>query len=120
MSSPSSTDLHDLAQEDQAPAEQILANALQLYAAIPGPARAATLRALRATDPAAQPALAREVVRTIVAFQLQERRAAAIRNANGGTLPTAERFDAAEDEALGAEAVARIKASRERRADRGR
>ena len=111
-----SVPLRDLALQVRAPEEQILAGALELYAAIPAPARAATLRALRATAPDAQPALAREVVRAVVGVRLLQRQAAVIREANAGQDPEPEPFDLAADDALGAEVVARIRGSRERRA----
>lgn len=126
MASPLTTELHELASEEQAPAEQILANALELYAAIPSVARAATLRALRATAPEAHGDLAQEVSRAILAFRLQQRRAAAVRRIErrsaAGTSEEAivstppAPLTLEEDAALGAEAVRLVKESRERRA----
>lgn len=109
-------DWHALVEEDQAPPEQILANALEFYTAIPAPARAAALDALRSPDPGAHAALVREIMRTVIAFQLQTRRADLIRNANGGVMPPEEPIDLDEDEQLGQEAVRLVKESREYRA----
>lgn len=128
--SSANVDLQELADEERTPAEQILANALELYAAIPPGARVATLRALRATAPTAHPSLAQEVSKAIIGFQLRQRRAAALRRferrvaAPAGAEGEGARvvgagpapLSMAEDDALGAEAVRGVKASRERRA----
>ncbi len=116
MAAPNNIDVRELAEEDQAPAEQILANALQLYAALPAQARAATLAALRSPDPAAHGRLIREVVRTILKVQLQEHRESMLRAAGSDDLPSESPVDLAADEAFGQETVELIKQSRERRA----
>lgn len=113
---PSTIDLHTLVETDQAPPEQILANAMQLYAALPPAARTALLDTLRSPDPAAHTALTREIVRTVLAFQLKTRRDALIRDGNGGQMPDEAPLDLEEDAALGDEAVRLVKESRELRA----
>jgi hypothetical protein len=105
--------LSDLTQADQASPEEILANALQLYAALPPAARAATLDALRSPDPAAYGSLVRELVRTILSFQLKQRREYIRDQVLRGALPAVPDMS---DEEAGAEAVRLIEESRERRA----
>lgn len=115
MTSPT-IDLRNLSEESHAPPEEIIASALALYAALPAPARTAALEALRSPDPAAHTELVREIARAVAAHQLQARRAAIIRAANGGVMPPEAPIDLAEDTAQGDEAVRLVKESRELRA----
>lgn len=120
MASPACVDLQELAEQEHAPAEQIVASALELYAALPA-ARRATRQALRTTAPTADALLAPEVSRAVIGVQLQQRRAAALRRIDqrtvyttGGAAPDApgraapEALSRAEEEALGAEVLSSL------------
>lgn len=109
----SEPDVAELAREDNAPPEQIMASALALYAALPPAVRSATLDALRSPDPGARPALIDELVRTVVAHQLRQRRAAIRQRVAAGEVPALPELS---EEEMGAEAVRLVKESRERRA----
>jgi len=119
MASPS-IDLRELAQEDHAPAEQILANALQFYAALPAEARQASLAAMRSADPAAHTRLVRELVRTVLKVQLEEQRDQMLRAAHGGELPPEAPLELEADEAYGQETMNLIRHAREQRTTRFR
>ncbi len=103
----------ELAHQEGASPEQIMASALALYAALPPTVRAATLEALRSPDPAAHAALTNELVRAVVVHEMRQRRAAIGQRVASGETPALPDLS---DEEMGAEAVRLVKESRQRRA----
>lgn len=106
----------ELAREENASPEQIMASALALYAALPPAVRSATIEALRSADPAAHATLVNELVRAVVVHELRNRRAGIRRRVAVGELSALPDLS---DEEMGAEAVRLVKESRERRAGAG-
>ncbi|HEX5724447.1 MAG TPA: hypothetical protein VFX98_03225 [Longimicrobiaceae bacterium] len=105
-----------LAREEETSAEQILASALALYAALPPAVRSATIEALRSSDPTAHATLVHELVRTVVMYELRQRREAIRERTGVGELPALPDLS---DEEMGAEAVRLVKESRRRRTGSG-
>jgi hypothetical protein len=106
----SSPSVADLAREENATPEQIVASALVLYAALPPAVRASMLDAL---GTGAQGSLASELVRTAVVHEFRQRRKARRDRVAAGEL---EALPDLTDEEMGAEAVRLVKDSRRRRA----
>ena len=113
MSAPASPSVAELARQENVSPEQIMANALALYAALPPAVRASTLDALQSADPAAHGELIQDLVRTAVVHEIRRRREERRRQVLAGERPGRPTMS---DEELGAEAVRLVKASRERRA----
>lgn len=103
----------ELAREEGASPEQIMASALALYAALPPAVRSAAIDALRSPDPAAHSTLVNELVRAIVAHELRHRREVVRRRVAAGEIPELPNLS---DDEIGAEAVRLVKESRQRRA----
>jgi hypothetical protein len=108
-----SPSLSDLAREQDASAEQIVASAVALYAALPPAVRSAMIDALRSPVPGAHATLINELVRTVVIHEMRQRREAVRERVNRGEIPALPDLS---DEELGAEAVRLVKESRRRRA----
>ena len=100
----------DLAREDNATPEQIVASAVTLYAAMPPAVRASMLDALTSGG---QASLASELVRTAIVHEFRQRRQAQRDRIAAGDL---EPLPDMTDEEMGAEAVRLVKESRRRRA----
>lgn len=100
----------ELAREENATPEQIVASAVTLYAALPPVVRASLLDALRS---GAVGALANELARTAVIHEMRQRRDATRERVSRGEL---EGLPDLTDEEMGEEAVRLVKESRRRRA----
>ena len=96
--------------------EQILADALALYAALPEQVRASTIEALRSSDPAAHASLIRQIVRAIAGWHLERRRLGVVRESMREDEAEVVHVDLDEDRRLGEEAVRMVRESREYRA----
>lgn len=103
----------DIAREESASPEQVMASALAFYSAIPRPIRSTALSLLQSSDAAAHTALVNEMVRTLVSFELNQRRQTIRQLVTSGKLPS---LPALSDADAGAEAVRLVEESRARRA----
>ena len=100
----------ELAREENATPEQIVASAVTLYAALPPVVRASLLDALRS---GAAGDLANELTRTAVIHEMRQRREAIRERIRRGEL---DGLPDLTDEEMGEEAVCLVKESRRRRA----
>lgn len=105
--------LRDIAHEENASPDQIMASALALYAALPAVVRSAIVDTLRSPDPGAHASLIDDLARTIVAHEMRQRRDTIRRRVDRGELSPLGDLS---DEEIGAEAVRLVKESRRRRA----
>jgi hypothetical protein len=99
----------EIAQEESASPEQVVASALAFYSALPRPLRTAALARLQVKDAGAHAALVNELVRALVGFELRERRENIHRLAASGEIAG---LPAMSDEAAGEEAVRLVEESR--------
>lgn len=102
----------ELAREDDATPEQIVASAVALYAALPPAVRASMIEALRSPVVGAQASLINELVRAAVIHEMRQRRGAVRERTARGEV---EGLPDLSDEEMGAEAVRLVKESRRRR-----
>jgi hypothetical protein len=102
--------VEDLAREENATPEQIVASAVALYAALPPAVRTSMLDAL---STGGHGSLANELVRATVVHEFRQRRQALRDRVAAGEL---EALPDMSDEEMGAEAVRLVKESRRRRA----
>jgi hypothetical protein len=105
--------LAELARQENASPEQILASALALYAALPAAVRSGVLDSLRSPDPGAHTRLINELARALAVHEMRQRRESIRQRVARGELPALPDLP---DEEIGAEAVALVKESRRRRA----